>query len=72
MGAPTDGLGRSIGDGRRRPLPDNRKLEHGGSSSGGMVDRLVVKIEALVTDGDDEEGTFLTTEAWDVIVAAVS
>jgi len=37
-----------------------------------MVDRLVVKIEALVADGDDEEGSFLTTEAWDVIVAAVS
>jgi len=68
IGAPTDGLGRSTGGGRRRLLLDSRKLEYGGS---GMIDRLVAKTEALVAGGDDEEGSFLTTEAWGVIVAAV-
>jgi len=37
-----------------------------------MIDRLVMlKTEALVADGDEEEGSFLTNEAWGVIIAAV-
>jgi len=37
-----------------------------------MVDRLVMKTEALVADGDEEEGSLLTNEAWGVMVVAVS
>jgi len=36
-----------------------------------VIDRPVMKTEALVADGDEEEGSFLTNEVWGMIVAAV-